>query len=269
MKYALVDGRRVEALHTGQRAACPVCDAGVIARCGARRVHHWAHQRQRDCDPWAENETPWHRAWKGHFPVEFQEFVMRDEQSGEKHIADVRNAHGLVIEFQRSPIAPQEKVARESFYGNMVWVVDGTRLKRDAPRFLRALDQLRPINDQGFFLVPFPEECLPGAWLASSVPVFFDFGRVATDDSGAVGFDHLCCLLPRRVGREAVVVRVPRAQFVEVALQSAQILKGHEDFAAKVEALLQQQRRAAITRQQAPSGQRPHAGWRRRPFRRF
>lgn len=197
---------------------------------------------------------------------------MCDEQSGEKHIADVRTEHGLVIEFQHSPIDPEEQKARESFYGNMAWVVDGTRLKRDAPRFLKALKQFRPINEQGFFLVPYPEECLPPAWLRSSVLVFFDFGRLATGDTDEVTFDHLCCLLPRRVGREAIVVEVPRQQFLEVASKSAQLLKGHEQFASRLERRIQQQHSNAVAQQQVLQvlasrrlGPRPRRG----PFRRF
>ena len=92
------------------------------------------HRGDRDCDSWAE-ETPWHRAWKNKFPAECQEFIQHDGQSGERHIADVRTNHGLVIEFQRSHLDPQERATRERFYGNMIWVVDGTRLQRDCPAF--------------------------------------------------------------------------------------------------------------------------------------
>ena len=45
--------------------------------------------------------------------------------SGELHIADVKTPSGLVIEFQRSTIHPDEISAREVFYKKMVWVVDG------------------------------------------------------------------------------------------------------------------------------------------------
>ena len=122
---------------------CRRCNGEVIARCGTRRVAHWAHRGMRDCDTWAEKETDWHRAWKNNFPAECQEFIQHDGQSGEKHIADVRTPHGLVIEFQHSHLDPLERAARERFYGNVVWVVDGTRLQRDYPRFARGKDDLR------------------------------------------------------------------------------------------------------------------------------
>ena len=98
---------------------------------------HWAHLAIRDCDSWAKEETEWHRAWKNKFPADYQEFIQHDGQSGERHIADVRTPHGLVIEFQHSHLKLLERAARERFYGNMVWVVDGTRLQRDYPRFNR------------------------------------------------------------------------------------------------------------------------------------
>src|SRR5712671_2207782 len=139
MRYALAGGQRVEA-YAGGRGMCRRCNGEVIARCGTRRVAHWAHRGMRDCDTWAEKETDCHRAWKNNFPAECQEFIQHDGQSGERHIADVRTPHGLVIEFQHSHLKPLERTARERFYGNMVWVVDGTHLQRDYPRFYRRKD---------------------------------------------------------------------------------------------------------------------------------
>jgi competence protein CoiA len=132
----------------------------------------------RECDTWAEKETYWHRGWKNKFPAECQEFVQYDERSGEKHIADVRAPHGLVIEFQHSPLDPLERAAREHFYGNMVWVVDGARLERDYPRFDRGKGDLRLTTIQGCFLLASPDKCFPAMWLDSSVPVIFDFRGV-------------------------------------------------------------------------------------------
>lgn len=79
------------------------------------------------------------------------------------------------MEFQHSHIDPHERRKREAFYKKMVWVADGTRLKRDYPRFLNAMKEFRPTNKQGIFQVHFPDECFPSAWLGSSVPVIFDF----------------------------------------------------------------------------------------------
>lgn len=227
MRFALASGQRVEAYAEG-RGMCPICNGEVIAKCGTRRVSHWAHRGTRDCDSWAEKETDWHRAWKNNFPAECQEFVQHDEQSGEKHIADVRTPHGLVIEFQHSHLDPLERAARERFYGNMVWVVDGTRLQRDYPRFNRGKDNLRRTIIQGYFLLAFPDECFPAMWLDSSVPVIFDFRGVDESQPPDAHRDGLWCLLPGRVEGSAVVVGMSREQFVKVAPSRPQLLPVQE-----------------------------------------
>ncbi len=106
-----------------------------------------------------------------------KKFFFQMNERGEKHIADVRTSHGLVIEFQHSHIDPEERTARENFYKNMVWVVDGTRLKRDYHRFLKGKKIFVNTKKQGYYFVDFPEECFPSAWLGSLVPVIFDFQR--------------------------------------------------------------------------------------------
>jgi competence CoiA-like predicted nuclease len=172
MKFALVEGSKTEAAK-GVKGTCPSCGSELIAKCGEVKMHHWAHQGNRNCDPWWENETEWHRLWKNNFPDKWQEISFTDERTGEKHVSDVHTDYGLVIEFQHSHIDPQERRAREIFYKNMVWVVDGTRLKRDYSRFLKGKNDFRRTNNPGIFLVDFPDECFPSAWLGSSKPVIF------------------------------------------------------------------------------------------------
>ena len=87
-----------------------------MAKCGEIVSWHWAHI-SKDCDPWSEPESEWHRGWKQLFPAQMQEVVVG------AHRADVLTNRG-VIEFQHSTISPQEIKERESFYGKMVWVVD-------------------------------------------------------------------------------------------------------------------------------------------------
>jgi competence protein CoiA len=222
MRFALASGQRVEA-YPGGRAKCHRCNGEVIAKCGTHRVFHWAHRGMRDCDTWGEKETDWHRAWKNNFPAECQEFVQHDEQSGEKHIADVRTPHGLVIEFQHSPLDPLERAARERFYGNMVWVVDGTRLQRDYPRFDRGKGDLKATKIQGCFLLASPDKCFLAMWLDSSVPVIFDFRGVDQSNPPDEFRDTLWCLLPGRAGGSAWVVGMLREQFVEVAPSGPQL----------------------------------------------
>jgi competence protein CoiA len=136
MRFALINDNRVEA-QPQLRGLCSSCSRPVIAKCGTRKIWHWSHKNKTDCDNWWEPETEWHRTWKDNYPTDWQEVPLLDERTGEKHIADVRTVHNLVIEFQHSYIDPQERTSREQFYKNVVWVVDGTRLKRDYPRFLK------------------------------------------------------------------------------------------------------------------------------------
>lgn len=127
MKYALVNNEKTEA-KKGLNGICPICASELTAKCGEYKVNHWAHKKSRNCDPWWEPETEWHRNWKNNYPAEWQEFLFTDQNTNEKHIADVHTCHNLVIEFQHSSISPNEQKSRESFYKNMIWVVDGTRL---------------------------------------------------------------------------------------------------------------------------------------------
>ena len=142
-----------------------------------------------------ETETQWHRNWKNKFPIVWQEIFLHDEQTGELHIADVRTEHGLVIEFQHSHIKPEERISRENFYKNMVWVVDGTRLTRDYPRFVKASKEFSKVNE-GIFQHHFADECFPRQWLHSDVPVIFDFlGNESPDTIDEIK-RNLYCLFP-------------------------------------------------------------------------
>src|SRR6266705_700580 len=136
MKFALINGERREA-EPGLTGACPIHGHPMVARCGDLRTWHWAHKGSLSCDPWWENETEWHRNWKGRFPRDWQEVICQAEQ-GEKHIADVKTDREWVIEFQHSHIKPEERRLRDLFYKRLIWVVDGTRRKRDAMQFLKS-----------------------------------------------------------------------------------------------------------------------------------
>ena len=118
MKYALVNGERQEA-KPGLSGKCDCCGDPIVAKCGDERIWHWSHKGNRTCDPWWENQTEWHRAWKGQFPTERQE-IIHTAPNGEKHIADVKTDQNYVIEFQHSHLNPQERIVREAFYQNMI-----------------------------------------------------------------------------------------------------------------------------------------------------
>jgi competence protein CoiA len=214
MKFALVDNNRIEA-SKGAKGICPSCGSELTTKCGPDRINHWAHKKGSTCDPWWENETEWHRSWKNNYPEDWQEFTLSDNQTGEKHIADIRTDYELVIELQHSHIDLEERISRETFYKKMVWIVDGTRLKRDYPRFLKGKDYLRRTKMQGCFIVDFPDECFPSAWINSSAPVIFDFlGRESIEDRNDLR-NSLYCLFPAQKNREAILANLSREIFIK------------------------------------------------------
>lgn len=228
MLIALVNNQRTLAAPK-LKGLCPGCKQPVIARCGDHRAWHWAHVSRKDCDSWWE-ETEWHRVWKAKFPVEWQETIMFDPRTGEKHIADVHTGHGLVIEFQHSPLDTQERAAREAFYKNMVWIVDAAHRKLDYRRFLKAFPQFRKAQE-GVFLVMFPDEYFSATWVHSAKPVFFDFKGILPLDPPDDMRELLWCLLPGRLEGFAVVVAMRRENIVEEATINSDLVealqKGH------------------------------------------
>lgn len=128
MQFALVNGQRREA-QRGAAGTCPDCGSAMVAKCGPRVIHHWAHASRRNCDPWWENETDWHREWKNCFPEECRE-VSHAAPDGEIHRADIKTPTGIVIEVQHSTMTDDERESRESFYRNLVWILDGRSFRK-------------------------------------------------------------------------------------------------------------------------------------------
>lgn len=176
MRFAISDGERVEAT-PGARGVCPGCGSELIARCGERKVWHWAHKGRKHCDPWWENETEWHRAWKNNFPVEWQEIPARDGD-GELHIADIKTPKGLVVEFQHSYIKPEEARKRTEFHQPMFWVVDGTRRPTDPEQFAQAVEfgQTHRTPSGSVHQVRMEAARLLRDWSDLGIIVVFDFG---------------------------------------------------------------------------------------------
>jgi len=195
MKFALVDNIKTIAIK-GRKGICPSCSSEVIAKCGEVKEPHWAHKTMRNCDTWWESETEWHRNWKNRFPNQWQEIIKYDKLTGEKHIADICTNGELVVEFQHSHIVSDERIKREGFYKPMIWIVDGTRLKRDFIRFQMSMSSFKRTNMRGVFHVSSPAKCFPSNWLQSSVPVLFDFKGTQTLDSKD-SRNYLYCILPQ------------------------------------------------------------------------
>jgi competence protein CoiA len=196
---------------------------------------HWAHKGRLLCDPWWENETEWHRAWKDQFPADWQEIV-HHSGDGERHIADVKTGDGWVIEFQHSHIEPDERRSREAFYPKLIWVIDGTRRKRDESQFLNAFNDGLPV---GAFRRAFSDRCvLLREWGGSNAPILLDFGGEA-----------LWWLVARSTDGSMYVLPYSRARFMEShrggAPEAAQdfdkFVNGTPKLIADCESLLQAQ----------------------------
>lgn len=115
------NGRRIKPFKNG-RSICPLCGNVLIAHCGDINAWHWQHYKAIDCDSWKEPETVWHLNWKKKWAELEREVII--EKDGKKHIADVQNKRGIVIEFQNSPISMSTISVREKFYGKMFWVIN-------------------------------------------------------------------------------------------------------------------------------------------------
>jgi competence protein CoiA len=205
MKFALVNGQRQEA-QPNLSGKCPTCDHSMVPKCGEVKMWHWAHQGRRFCDAWWENETEWHRKWKAEFPDAWQEIVRRADD-GTKHIADIETEHGRAIEFQHSSIRPEERRSRDAFYRQLVWVVDGTRRKRDAAQFASAWGDGTPVGKAFPKQRLYADDCaLLREWTGSLAPIFFDFG----------GGQVLWWLLPGRLNGSVYVAQFPRNAFIHI-----------------------------------------------------
>lgn len=226
MRFALVGGVRLEA-QPKQRGCCPLCGAEMVPKCGRVKVWHWAHKGRLECDPWYE-ETEWHRSWKDRFPLGWQEQIAYDPDTGEKHIADVRTPSDLIIEFQHSVISPQEVVARETFYKNMIWVVDGNRGSLD-PQYFR-MGLYGPISrDPLAYGVEFwSRSRLLANWSAVTAPVYLDFGEPV-----------VWRLVSFKAPRNAIVLMIPKDGFIErctagEALSAAMVPEGVEAWSPRL-----------------------------------
>lgn len=121
MLYAqATDGQQIKPT-PNQSGYCPCCKSTVISKCGKTNIWHWAHE-SKDCDPWYEPESEWHRSWKLTVPAEQTEVVIH--KNNKKHRADIRLRNGLVVELQHSSISAEEIEAREAFYRDMIWLFD-------------------------------------------------------------------------------------------------------------------------------------------------
>jgi competence CoiA-like predicted nuclease len=156
MQWALVDNKKTKAF-PGLKGYCCACTANVMPKCGELREWHWAHQCSHDCDTWSEQETKWHIDWKDQFPKEFQEVQVGP------HRADIK-LPSHVIELQHSSISSFEISERESFYKEMVWLIDGQPFENNFVLWDK--------GNYSTFRWKWPHT----SWSVASLPVLIDFG---------------------------------------------------------------------------------------------
>ena len=111
---------------------CPVCGGELQIKKGDIREHHFAHLAGICEDQWNYDMSEWHREWQRMFPKNTREIVI--EHNREKHRADILTGN-TVIEFQHSPMSPDEFRERNQFYTeagyNVVWLFDMRELFDD------------------------------------------------------------------------------------------------------------------------------------------
>lgn len=153
LRFANVNGEKRLPFPRG-RARCLCCGGMLIAKCGQIKTHHWAHESKDDCDTWSEAIGPWHFWWQNLVRPEFVEVAKGI------HRADIVGNRGVVVELQHSSISPQDIAARESHYGDMVWLFDATHrfgYMKSGPRAFFTLGQTKHLD-------------------LCTRPVFLDFG---------------------------------------------------------------------------------------------
>ena len=172
MQYSTVNGRRSLPFPKGS-GICDICGAETLSKCGEKVMWHWAHKSKKDCDPWWENETEWHRSWKSEFPEEFREVVFEDHETGEKHRADIVADKGMVLEIQNSPISLEELRSREAFYNNLVWMVNGEHFERRFRIWGAPLPNPQDPSFEDIVFIPSDtENSCRGFWRKSENPEF-------------------------------------------------------------------------------------------------
>lgn len=96
--------------------------------------------------------------WKSLFPRECRE-ICHTAPDGEIHRSGVRTPTGIYIEVQHSAMSDGERLSREAFYGNLIWVL-GQTVQVELRHLSRAArSQIR--HRAGPFLCPNAESNIP------------------------------------------------------------------------------------------------------------
>ena len=145
------------------------------------------YQTKKDC--------LWYRNWIEQFPIGCQNQVVNNKK------VDIKTPNNLVIQFQHSNITPERQKDIETMYKDMLWVVDGTRLKTEYSRFEKGIKEYSKelFKFKGNFrllAISSYDKVLPKNWINCSFPVVFDF--LGESDKSTAFQKNLYFLLPRK-----------------------------------------------------------------------
>jgi hypothetical protein len=109
-------------------------------------------------------------------------------------------------------LKPEERLSRNQFYKNIVWVVDGLRRQNDWTKLIDVINKGVEF-DTGLFnyiYTEYPEDSrILTDWINTGVPVLFDFGE-----------DALFLQLPTNTNNFAYLVPFVKLDFIERLLRN-------------------------------------------------
>lgn len=157
----------------GNEYFCQICHEQLIIKRGSIKAHHFAHQSNSECDGWSHDMSEWHHNWQLCFPEINREVVLIS--GGKMHIADIL-INNTVVEFQHSPMSPDEFDDRNRFYTSLgykiIWLFDLTEeMSRGS---IKELD-----NNFNKYKWKYPKRTfLNYDYNDKNILLFFDFGIV-------------------------------------------------------------------------------------------
>ena len=237
MLEAMLNGQRVRATPKMNGALCPLCQTEMIAKCGTKIVHHWAHKKGTPCDPWHEPDSEWRIQWLKEFKdCEIEPVI---EINDTKHFADVRSPNGGLVIFRQRLPHREEIQNMEDFFHGLVWIFDMSTNKRVAHKLWDAFkhDWIKVIKNNIYVTAPGTlGKAVPAEWERFEYPIIFDFSTL--DDGFYCGWgnnkkDYLedyWCLLPYAKNScvyDRILLRYKKEKLVQL-LEKRSPLSRHE-----------------------------------------
>ena len=130
MLYALdLKSNKLISASKGARCICPTCRETVIPKCGQHVIYHFAHKSINSLcsNKYHDKKSEWHYNWQLQIEnpqpgINIEVPTWARDWSSYK-VADLKPLHGVIIEFQKSPMPTEERFDRERVYKRMIWVL--------------------------------------------------------------------------------------------------------------------------------------------------